>query len=218
MTRPVQRLSQLITTYGPGSMIDLPTRSVVVGGLERWNIRTGTSTPINEPRLSALLQHWLTRDGRWPEGVSLQLRTPPVASAPPGQVPPGIEVTIFHTWFVADVQTDGEGQGRRRRRLVQWRELNPQDGRRRWIDEGGTRRDVSPIRFVAACERGHLQDIDWRWIVHQGQACQEPIWLEERGTSADPRDTIIGCNCGIAPTSLDRLMGPFRMGRCNGGR
>jgi hypothetical protein len=36
--KPVQRQSQIITTFGPGAMIDLPTRSVLIGGLDRWKI------------------------------------------------------------------------------------------------------------------------------------------------------------------------------------
>ena len=30
------RQSQLVTTYGPGSMIDLPDYSVMVSGLDEW--------------------------------------------------------------------------------------------------------------------------------------------------------------------------------------
>lgn len=41
MTKNAQRLSQLISTFGPGAMIDLPTRSVVVGGLEQWDMKGG---------------------------------------------------------------------------------------------------------------------------------------------------------------------------------
>jgi hypothetical protein len=34
MTKNAQRLSQVVSTFGPGAMVDLPTRSVVIGGLE----------------------------------------------------------------------------------------------------------------------------------------------------------------------------------------
>ena len=30
------RRSQVITTYGPGALIDLPRHSAIVGGLETW--------------------------------------------------------------------------------------------------------------------------------------------------------------------------------------
>jgi hypothetical protein len=30
------RRGQIITTYGPGALIDLPKHSAIVGGLETW--------------------------------------------------------------------------------------------------------------------------------------------------------------------------------------
>ena len=30
------RRSQVITTYGPGALIDLPKHSVIIGGLDAW--------------------------------------------------------------------------------------------------------------------------------------------------------------------------------------
>jgi hypothetical protein len=61
------------------------------------------------------------------------------------------------------------------------------NGRRRYAFDDGKAGDVTPIRFVCACEKGHLQDIDWRRVVHGPDRCQEPMWVEEKGTSADPR-------------------------------
>ena len=43
------RQSQIITTFGPGSMLDLPNYSVLVGGLELWS-KEGR-VEIHEPRL-----------------------------------------------------------------------------------------------------------------------------------------------------------------------
>ena len=33
------RQSQIITTFGPGAMVDLPRYAVVIGGLEHWKNR-----------------------------------------------------------------------------------------------------------------------------------------------------------------------------------
>ena len=53
------RHGQLITTYGPGAMVDLPDRSVVVGGLNLWHYsRDDDSCFIDEPRLSAVSWRW----------------------------------------------------------------------------------------------------------------------------------------------------------------
>jgi hypothetical protein len=95
------------------------------------------------------------------------------------------------------------------------------------VGDDGKRRKASPIRFVCGCENGHLQDIDWRRVVHQnfrGEGgtenagpCREQMWLEDAGTSADPRDTRIACDCG-ASLSLEELFQPRRLGACPGER
>src|SRR5258708_38456403 len=92
------------------------------------------------------------------------------------------------------------GRDTRRRRLVKWSELDPAGGRRRYALENGKKVDVTPIRFVAGCEKGHLQDIDWRWVVHGGATCREPMWLVGTGTRADPRDTpgVGGCEPSLS--------------------
>ena len=58
------RLSQIIGTYGPGAMPDLPERSVLVMGLDHWDQRGNAFRKIEEPRLSRLLFHRLQGDER----------------------------------------------------------------------------------------------------------------------------------------------------------
>ncbi len=51
------RQSQLVLGFGPGAMVDLPTRSVVIGGLDLWHMRErGSWRPIHEPRAAAVLE------------------------------------------------------------------------------------------------------------------------------------------------------------------
>jgi len=218
MARNLQRLSNLVGTFGPGAMLDLPTRSVLVGGLERWDMRQGAFKPIEEPRLAKMIERMLKDAGRLDPGYSLSLRTPPLAEELYGREPSGVAVTIFPTWFVcaAEVAQDG-GREIRRRRLVKWSELDPAGGRRRYALENGKKVDVTPIRFVAGCEKGHLQDIDWRWVVHGEAVCREPMWLVETGTSADPRDTQVVCDCDRS-LSLEQAFQKGRLGRCHGER
>jgi hypothetical protein len=220
VNRNLQRLSQLITTFGPGSMLDLPTRSVMVGGLDRWEMRQGTWSNVSEPRLIELLQKRLTAPGpngeppRMPPETRLSLRTPPMAKdLNASREPPGVPVSVFPTWFVCEKVehvTIG-GRDRRRRRLVRWQDLEAGHGRRYFYGDDGKRTEVTPIRFVGACEHGHIQDIDWRWVVHGPKPCHEPMWLEERGTSADPGDTYAVCNCGVDPLSLQQAFAPGRL-------
>ena len=45
------RQSQVVTTFGPGAMVDLPDHSVIVGGLDNWS--GYRDRPIFEERLAA---------------------------------------------------------------------------------------------------------------------------------------------------------------------
>ena len=79
MARNLQRLSNLVGTFGPGAMLDLPTRSVLVGGLERWEMRQGAFKLVEEPRLSKMIERTLKAAGRLDPACALSFRTPPLA-------------------------------------------------------------------------------------------------------------------------------------------
>ncbi len=219
MTKDVLRLSQIVGSFGPGAMVDLPDRSVMVGGLDGWEMGSrGAFRLIEERRLVRFLEERLADDARIASGKPLSLRTPPVDPGTPGAFVPGVPVSIFPTWFTCDsVETSGPGAtGQRRRRMVQWTNLVP-PARKRYQDDEGKAHDVTPLRFVCGCEHGHLQDISWRWIVHGEAKCSEPLWLEEAGTSGDPRDTRVVCGCDKS-LLLEQLFQPGRLGPCRGER
>ena len=125
MAEDVLRLSQIVGSFGPGAMVDLPDRSVLIGGLNQWEMHVkGAFRVIEEPRLTRLLEERLRGSGRIADGKKLTLRTPPID---PGNVfatfVPGVAATVFPTWFVCDTVT--ETNTGRRRRMVRWNELNP---------------------------------------------------------------------------------------------
>ncbi len=219
MSKNAQRLSQVVSTFGPGAMIDLPTRSVVVGGLDLWEMRGDAFTTIPEPRLTMRLEQLLKDQGRLEQSKSLSLRTPPVNDGRPGRLPSYIVAPVFPAYFLCEqVETNViDGKTAPRRRLVRWQDLEARGGRRKFVFDDGKKSDVTPIRFVCACEKGHLQDIDWKWVVHRNQACHEPMWVEEKGTSADPADMTIVCGCG-QQLSLQTLFQPGLLGNCRGER
>ena len=144
---------------------------------------------------------------------------PPLAQDNRNEIDPaGIEVRVFPTWFTCEgIAVPGDERSRRRR-LVRWTELDAKGGRKRFQREDGKKVDVAPIRFVAACKNGHLQDIDWKWLVHRGTKCDEPMWIEEQGTSADPANIRIGCLCERPAVSLADAFKPGFLGTCKGSR
>ncbi len=226
MSKDVLRLSQIVGTFGPGAMVDLPDRSVMVSGLDNWEMGSkGAFRIIEEQRLVRLLEERLRGDPRIAADKPLSLRTPPVDPAAVGSgFVPGVPVTVFPTWFTCDSVepsspasegSSGRG-GQRRRRMVQWKSLEPPN-RKRYRDNDGKPHDVTPLRFVCGCEHGHLQDIPWRWVVHGDTKCSDPLWLEEAGTSGDPRDTRVVCGCGKS-LLLEQLFQAGRLGFCRGER
>ena len=210
--RPIGSLrrSQVITTYGPGAFVDLPDYSIVVASLDTWRPQAKQDLLIKEDRLAAKLQGMLG------------LTTPPLLCAPPSAdegvqfakgVPPRyIGARRFPKWFVVQAEDRSASPSRgSARRLVELREL---DHRGRF--EG---RKVVATRFVRACPKGHVDDIDWRAFVHGKERCPRALWLVERGTAGDLSDLSVRCDCGRSRQmgeAADR--GSNALGRCPGSR
>ena len=199
------RRSQVITTFGPGALIDLPNDSAIVGGLDTWGAETSLE-PIEEPRLSAKL-------------TSMTGVPDPRLYAPPPEPDHwqdrqrGIGAWRFPEWFVVQ-ESNLAARGRpnsRSRRMVY----------RTALDRGRfDRKPVVATRFVRACSRGHVDDIDWRRFVHKrNDECRRQLWLDERGTSGDLAEQIVRCECGKSRRmheAADRANSP--LGTCSGAR
>jgi len=162
------RRSQLITTFGPGAMLDLPDHSVLVGGLEYWS---PGGDEISEPRLVEKLTRLL-------DVPALKLYAPPPDQEDPTLPQTGITAWQFPEWFITqEVMSADEGSASRSRMLVHRKALT----RRKFIDRDKKRRDVVPVRFVRACRAGHIGDIDWYRFVHRGEKeCRRQLWMDER--------------------------------------
>src|SRR5260370_15760574 len=131
MNKNAQRLSQVVSTFGPGAMIDLPTRSVIVGGLDLWEMKGNSFPIISEPRLAVRLEQLLKSQGRLDDAKVLSLRTPPINDSKPGGLPSYILTPVCPAYFVCDqVETVTiDGRSMRRRRLVRWQDLDTTGGR-----------------------------------------------------------------------------------------
>jgi len=197
------RQSQVVTTYGPGALIDLPKHSAIVGGLDTWP-EPGDLEEIVEPRLTRKLQVMT--------GVpSPKLYAPPGESNDPKATPRGIGAWRFPQWFV--VQEGSGGERDRSRRLVH----------RNGLDANGKfdKRPVVATRFVQGCPKGHVDDLNWYAYVHgdEESKCRAQLWLDERGTGGDLADLVVRCACG-ARRSLQEasVLSMKPLGTCSGAR
>lgn len=208
MGKPQLRSSQVITTYGPGAMVDLPDDAVIIAGLDTWRYHSGKPLPtITEPRLVHKLETLLGTTG-------VTLRKPPAAVEEKGFTP-DVSAFYFPEWVISQRQTTTP-QKHRARRLVNRKDLE----QGRFQEDDGKRYSVVPVRWVRGCPRGHLGDIDWRAFIHgQGHNCFRELWIEERGTTGDLDSIWIRCACGLERTmSQAARMNLESLGHCNGAR
>ena len=199
------RRSQAITTFGVGALVDLPHHSAVVGGLDEWPHTLDDE--ISEPRLAEKLR-------RLTGGPPPRLIAPPAAPEAPWESGRGIPAYLFPTWFVERQPEDRTGsepqRERRSRRLVSRKAL---DQKLRL-----ERRPVVATRFVRACPRGHVDDLDWYRFVHKpSDPCLGELRLDESGTTGDLSELIVRCSCGAQRVFAEaKLVGT--LGPCSGQR
>lgn len=181
------RQGQVITTFGPGAMIDLPEVSVIVGGLELWTYpKVPGKRAIYEPRLQAQL-------ARRRSVAEVKLYAPPLDPDDPTQLGIGIKVVRFPRWFLAQKEStyrDESGREYRTRPLVHWKALVGGE----YQDDLRKRYKVVPVRFVQVCPRGHIDDVNWiRFLTRAtgGIGSGELLFLDEAGAGNDFNEIFV---------------------------
>ena len=187
------RPSQILVSFGVGSLVDLPNLSVLVMGLEDWPI--AHSTDIGEERLLASVQRVLGAQVK-------RLLTPPVGPDTVGaqtnwfdeahQI--GVPVAPFPRWLVCSrcrlLAPLGSG-------LFEAKVAAYRPDKTRYVHNcttQGAAPTAVPARFMAACPNGHLDDFPWLEFVHRGPTqCKGPLYLYEIGASGEAADVELEC-------------------------
>lgn len=213
------RPSQLLFTFGVGSIVDLPNLSVMVMGLDDW---TEPMKRLHEPRLLESVRAELGAQVR-------ELRLPPAPESPSAMVRPnsdesfiGVPVSVFPRWLVCTFcrQLAGVGSG-----LFKL-EVDPRrPDRTRYVHEncrGSRQSQVLPARFLVTCKQGHLDDFPWISFVHRGPStCTPSLELLTTAASAEIASNIVKCRtCGTSRNMADAFGddAPAAIGSCSGRR
>jgi hypothetical protein len=186
------RPSQLLLTFGVGSVVELPNLSVMVMGLDDWPAEYAGK--VSEERLLKAVQHEL--------GPQVErLLTPPVTAesfvAGPfdDSATVGVPVGPFPRWLLcpfcrllAPIQS-----GLFELKLDPYRR-----DRTRYVHHNCMKRGkpptAVPARFLVACENGHLDDFPWVHFVHGGPTdCKSRLRLIELGASGEIADIEVKC-------------------------
>jgi hypothetical protein len=186
------RPSQVMTTFGIGSIIDLPYLSIMVMGLDDW--QTAHAAEVVDERLLLSVQQSLGQEVK-------KLYTPP---RPPESVAynpfedtalVGMPVAPFPRWMLCPhcrlLAPLSSG-------LFEFKADPYRPDRARYVHIGCTTQVkppvVVPARFVVACPHGHLNDFPWVWFVHRGDSeCRYRLRLYELGASGEAADVEVFC-------------------------
>ncbi|WP_150306587.1 DUF1998 domain-containing protein [Planctomonas psychrotolerans] len=169
--RPKARQSQLVSTYGIGSLFPAGDQSFMICGLDDWY--TSDSLRVEEPRLARSLRV----SGFYAPSTGRKTGDVPAVRFPAYQYCPQCR-TLAPFWKFDS------------KRMVC----------------AGCERDITPSRFVACCENGHIEEFPYFQWVHRGEAPaggRHSLTLNSRGASSSLSDIVISCSCGVKSYSLE---------------
>ena len=204
------RPSQLLWTYGPGALIDLPSLSVVTLGIDRWE--KDRCQPIQEARLLAAVRTVL--------GAQVEnLRMPPFQKSElvdvwSAEANIGVPVRPFPRWmrcvkcgllspFDAGLFEIKENRFRPERTRFVHKGCRGSKG-----DQPAKDADAVPARFLLACRDGHLDDFPWHYFVHGGNSsCKGTLRFFESGASLQTENLWVKCDACGASRSMAHAFG-----------
>lgn len=166
------RPSQLMYSYGVGSVVDLPNFSVIVGGLDGWDTTVTGQSPLVEDRLLQAVRH------RYPQVAELRpapwLPVEPGTNALADWARVGVPAYVFPRWLrctrcnrLAPVES--------KLFVFKGNPFRPDQARYEHVNcdrsRGGRPPKAIPARFILACRNGHLDEFPWDAFAHGFAPC-----------------------------------------------
>lgn len=166
------RPNQLITTYGPGAILDAVNDSLTVLDIEYWD-HNNIGKEIRDVRLANYMnvrKFFMPKTGG-KEDV-------PVISFPYYHVCSKSTCKFLfdmREYFDTEQYKNNQGEVK-----------CPKCGF-----------PAYPSRFITVCEDGHMDDFPWRWWVHHGEtSCKGDLYLKSMGNTSSLAELRVECSCG----------------------
>ena len=198
MVQPI-RPSQFILTYGVGSILESPKGPRLIPSFNQWDINEGIFS-ASSTRLSNYRIEDRNAQAQLGGGEIFEIPTNSQLNVPPSQ--PLFRTIRFPSWALCQdhkILYQLHSDGRTDCPLCTNRHRDRQD---------------EAIRFVRACPKGHMDDVDWHNAVHLDSPCSGDRydWVEETGS--DLKSVKIRCRtCGKEIRLLDVY---YRTSLCSG--
>ncbi|MGQ0837138.1 DrmB family protein [Actinokineospora sp.] len=189
------RPNQLLHTYGVGSVADLPNLSVVMMGLDYWELQH--ATPIVEDRLLAAVR---ARLGHQVQALRQPPTLPETSDVFAEWAKTGVPVGVFPGWLrCSDTRCNRLARADSDLFALLGHAFQPDKVRyvHTCRGNGANRPTAVPARFVLACDNGHLDDFPWQYFVHGGFEPTEghSLTLTESGTTGEAASVFVQCEC-----------------------
>ena len=204
------RRSQIVSTYGPGAIVDYPRLSGIMAGLDDWNIFDGSlpaDAQFNERNLQKMLGKdffvQVATDERMEESFAL-----PVFRFPRYYYCP--ECHMLDRYKVIS------------RTIGRETEYNKvlYCSNSKCVKDGKPVRLI-PSRFIVACLNGHIDDFpyyEWAHKKNNGKGEKHQLFLEYKGNTGGLDSIVISCTCGAWNTmagSMDKEALSFMKCTCS---
>ena len=189
------RRSQILTTFGPGAIVDLPRFSGIMAGIDSWKIERfpdPEKAKIHERNLEKLLG----------KDYFIQVSSPETESGSTF----GLRAYRFPNWYYCPECHHLDED---------WKIALPTSSN---ISEKNSplycnnrehkKTKLIPSRFIAACPNGHIQDFPYIWWAHKqnGKICEVPALelhyigttgsldsIHIKCTKCEAHNTMLGC-------------------------
>jgi hypothetical protein len=162
------RPNQIITTFGPGSVVDAVKDSVTILDIPYWKDK---GMKIIDGRLAS----YLKVDAFYMPRTTFA-HDIPVVSFPRWHVCSNLKCGLL---FDATESFNLE-------KYLKRGATCPECGRTAY-----------PARFITICENGHMSDFPWRWWVHRGNSnCKGRLRMYSTGKTSTLSDMWVECSCG----------------------
>ncbi|MNS28428.1 hypothetical protein D3C72_604010 [compost metagenome] len=241
MARSEVRRSQGVVPFGVGAVIDFKTESLMSAGLDMWPTEQATG----EAR-AALLRSGQVLDGRLAERLTFELgrsiryflspaeaeeRGAPGATFRPDRAP--MPFVRFPNWYfcprcrvLKDVPWNAQSNGETLKCSNMGRRVEGA-GNPCGTLPARRRPSLAPVRFVAACESGHIMDFPWSaWAHRDGDrvcdATNDNLYLYSTPAAglAGVRVACTACDVSNSMAGAFRkdVLGSIFVGSCPGHR
>lgn len=183
------RRSQIVSTYGPGALVDYPRLSGIMAGIDSWNIFDG-SLPANAQFSERNLQKMLGKD------FFVQVSTEENSDNPFA-----VPVIRFPQYYYCP----------NCHKLDRYKQISTTSSKTSDYNKvlycsdpkckiGDKLTRLIPSRFIAACPNGHIADFPYDRWVHRNYGYdpeqKHELFLEYRGNTGGLDSIQIRCTCG----------------------